>query len=157
MYTWNVWSPRLGVTTKLTADGQTMLRASYGRFFQGVFTGELEPFHPGATPVDDGRVQCRDRRLHGRFCDGRSQGNLQFDPATRAPRTDEYSIGVDRAVGRRSTVSIVYVRKNGRDFIGWTDVAGQYVAGTRRLADGRSLPVFLLIRQSPPRPRAAFD
>ena len=29
--------------------------------------------------------------------------NLQFDPATRAPRTDEYSIGVDRAVGRRLT------------------------------------------------------
>ena len=32
MYTWPVWSPRLGLTTKLTADGRTMLRASYGRF-----------------------------------------------------------------------------------------------------------------------------
>jgi TonB dependent receptor-like, beta-barrel len=51
MYTWNLWSPLLGVTTKLSADGRTILRASYGRFYQGVFTGELEPFHPGATPV----------------------------------------------------------------------------------------------------------
>ena len=70
--------------------------------------------------------------------------NLQFDPQTRAPRTDEYSIGVDRAVGRRLAVSIAYVRKDGRDFIGWTDVAGRYVEGTQALADGRSVPVFRL-------------
>jgi hypothetical protein len=30
LYTWNVVSPRLGVVTKLSADGRTMLRASYG-------------------------------------------------------------------------------------------------------------------------------
>ena len=36
LYTWNVLSPRLGVTAKLSADGRTMLRASYGRFSQGV-------------------------------------------------------------------------------------------------------------------------
>ena len=51
LYTWNIWSPRLGVTAKLSADGRTMLRASYGRFSQGVLTGELEPFHPGVTPT----------------------------------------------------------------------------------------------------------
>ena len=34
LYTWNILSPRLGVTTKLTADGRTMLRGSYGRFSQ---------------------------------------------------------------------------------------------------------------------------
>src|SRR4029077_860810 len=32
LYTWILLSPRLGVTAKLTADGRTMLRASYGRF-----------------------------------------------------------------------------------------------------------------------------
>ena len=48
LYTWNLWSPRLGVTAKLSADGRTMLRASYGRFAQGVLTGEISPFHPGA-------------------------------------------------------------------------------------------------------------
>jgi outer membrane receptor protein involved in Fe transport len=61
MYTWNLWSPRLGVTTKLSADGRTILRASYGRFFQGVLTGELEAFHPGASGGDDGRLQFRHR------------------------------------------------------------------------------------------------
>jgi hypothetical protein len=70
--------------------------------------------------------------------------NLQFDPETHAPRTDEYSISVDRAIAARLTVSIAYVHKDGSDFISWTDVAGKYVEGTQTLADGRSVPVFRL-------------
>ncbi len=51
LYTWRVVSPRAGLTMKLTGDGRTILRGSYGRFNQGVLTGELEPFHPGAMPT----------------------------------------------------------------------------------------------------------
>ena len=51
LYTWNVVSPRLGITARLTADGRTILRASYGRFNQGVLTGEISPIHPGVAPV----------------------------------------------------------------------------------------------------------
>ena len=144
MYTWNLWSPRVGVTTKLSADGLTMLRASYGRFFQGVLTGELEPFHPGATAVTTDAFNPVTGDYSGvrRTVDPRI--NLQFDRETRAPRTDEYAIGVDRAIGRRVAVSVAYVRKNGSDYIGWTDVAGQYIAGTQTLADDRSIPVFRL-------------
>lgn len=144
MYSFTVWSPRLGLTTKLTADGRTMLRASYGRFFQGVLTGELEPFHPGATAVTMTAFNASAGDYSGPSTTVDPKVNLQFDPDTRGPRTDEYSIGVDRALGRRLTVSMVYVHKNGDDFIGWTDVAGQYVAGSTPLADGRSLPVLRL-------------
>src|SRR6202040_2743468 len=51
LYTWNVVSPRLGVAARLTADGRTILRASYGRFNQGVLTGEISPIHPGVTAI----------------------------------------------------------------------------------------------------------
>lgn len=51
LYTWNVWSPRAGVIAKLTPNGRTMLRSSYGRFTQGVLTGEIQGFHPGARPL----------------------------------------------------------------------------------------------------------
>src|SRR5262249_12018619 len=47
LYTWNVFSPRLGATVRLSNDGRSMLRATYGRFNQGVLTGELDPIHPG--------------------------------------------------------------------------------------------------------------
>jgi hypothetical protein len=144
MYTWNLWSPRLGVTTKLSADGRTILRASYGRFYQGVLTGELEPFHRGATAVTMTAFNPITGDYSGPRITVDPQVNLRSDPEMRAPRTDEYSIGVDRAAGSRMTVSISYVHKDGSDFISWTDVAGQYVEGAQTLADGRSVPVFRL-------------
>jgi hypothetical protein len=145
LYTWNVWSPRLGMTAKITASGRTMLRASYGRFNQGVLTGELAPIHPGMTSTTTTAfdpttgaytipVSIIDPRI-----------NLRLDPNTRTPRTDEYSIGVDREVSRRLAVALAYVHKDCSNFIAWTDEGGRYVREIRTLADGRPLPVFSLV------------
>jgi hypothetical protein len=70
--------------------------------------------------------------------------NLLLDPDTRTPRTDEFSIGVDREITPRVAAAVAYIRKDGSNFIAWTDVGGQYREETRTLADGRSLPVFVL-------------
>src|SRR5262249_35170132 len=51
LYTWTVLSPRLGLTARLTADGRTMLRTTFGRFHQGILTGEPSAVHPGLTPI----------------------------------------------------------------------------------------------------------
>jgi hypothetical protein len=144
LYTWNVLSPRLGVTTRITSDGRTMLRASYGRFHQGVLTGELAPIHPGQTPTT---TRAFDPATGGyttlvSIVDPRT--NLRLDPSTRAPRTDEYSIGIDREIGRRVAASVAYVRKNGSNFISWTDTGGVYREETRTMTDGRVVPVFVL-------------
>ena len=148
LYTWNLWSPRLGITMKLTPDGRTMLRASYGRFNQGVLTGELAPFHPAATPTTTADFDP----VTGGYTTIRSvvdpKRNLRFDPATRAPRTDEYSIGIDRELGGRLSVAVAFVRKSGSNFIGWTDVGGQYREEQRTLPDGSSVPAFVLVNST---------
>jgi hypothetical protein len=144
MYTWNVLSPRLGVTTKLSADGRTMLRASYGRFSQGVLTGELGVFHPGVTPITTKAFDAATGDYTRPVSVVDPKNNLRFDPGMRAPHTDEYSVGVDREVGRGLAVAIAYVGKDGANFIGWTDVAGHYRQDTRTLPDGRIVPVFVL-------------
>ena len=144
LYTWNLLSPRAGVTARLTADGRTMLRASYGRFSQGVLTGELEAFHPGASPVTTRAFETATGDYTRVVQVVNNTVNLRLDRDMRAPRTDEYSIGVDREIGRRLAASIVYVHKDGGNFIGWTDVGGQYLEQTRLLPDGRSVPVFAL-------------
>jgi hypothetical protein len=144
MYTWNLWSPRLGVTTKLTTDGRTLLRASYGRFSQGVLTGELGPFHPGNTPTTTTDFDQATGGYTGssRVVDPRL--NLRFDSSMRAPHSDEYSVGLDREIARRIGVAVAYIRKDGANFIGWTDSGGQYRADTRPLIDGRTIPVLVL-------------
>lgn len=148
LYTWNVWSPRLGLTVKLTRDGRTLLRASYGRFNQGVLSGELAPFHPAATPITTAAFNPATAGYTTIVSVLDPKKNLRLDPDTRTPRTDEYSVGVDREVGRGLSVAMAYIRKTGDNFIGWTDVGGQYREETRVLADGRSLPVFVIVNST---------
>jgi hypothetical protein len=138
IYSWNVFSPRLGLTHRLDASGRTIVRASYGRFYQGVLTAELDFIHPGAAPIvrtvfATGEVIVEDpRRI------------MQIDPGTRAPHTDEYSAGLDRQLGAGVTLAAAYIYKNARDSIGWSDIAGVYREGVQRLADGTTTPVFRL-------------
>ena len=145
LYTWNIVSPRLGVATKLSADGRTMLRASYGRFSQGVLTGEFGSFHTGVSPIT---TRAFDAATGGyttlvSVVDPKVQ--LQLDSQIRAPYSDEYSVGLDRELGRRLGVAVAYVHKDGSNFIGWSEVGGQYRQETRTLADGSSLPVLVLV------------
>jgi hypothetical protein len=144
LYTWNVVSPRLGVTAKLSADGRTILRASYGRFNQGVLTGEISPIHPGAAPVTTTAFNAKTGGYTTLVSVVDPKVNLRIDPGTKSPRTDEYSIGLDRELGSRVNVGLAYIHKNGRDFIGWTDVGGQYREETRTLPDLTTVPVFVL-------------
>lgn len=144
LYTWNVWSPRLGVTAKLTSNGRTMLRASFGRFHQGVLTGELAPIHPGQTPITTTAFDPATGGYTRLVSVVDPKTNLRLDPETDAPFTDEYSLGVNRDLGRGLSVGIAYIRKNGENFIGWTDTGGIYQEDTRTMGDGRVVPVFVL-------------
>jgi hypothetical protein len=143
LYTWNVISPRLGAIVKLSGDGRTNLRMNYGRFDQGVLTGELEPIHPGATPIT---TMAYDPATGGytRLVSVVDSSNLALDPHTRTPRTDEYSLAFDREIARHWLASAAYIRKRGANFIAWTDTNGQYQPDTRTVGDGTVLPVFVL-------------
>jgi len=109
--------------------------------------GELGPFHPGVTPIT---TAAFDPVTGGytRIVSVVDSKVLRVNPETRAPRTDEYSIGVDCELGRRLAVAIAYVRKEGANFIGWTDIGGQYREEAGTLPDGRSVPVFVLTGSS---------
>jgi hypothetical protein len=148
LYTWNVVSPRLGVTGRLTNDGRTLLRASYGRFHQGVLTGEISPIHPGLTPTTTMEFDPATGGYTRFISTVDPKINVLVDPHTRSPLTDEYSIGVDRELTRQLSVAFAYVYKTGRDYTGWTDVGGQYSDETRTMTDGRVVPVKVLVNST---------
>ena len=109
-----------------------------------MLTGEIGPIHPGVAPITTNQF---DESTGGytQFISSVDRNvNLLLDPHTRTPRTDEYSIGMDRELSSRLAVALAYIRKTGSDFIAWTDVAGQYREETHTLADGRTVPVFVL-------------
>ena len=74
--------------------------------------------------------------------------NLRLDPDIRAPRHRRLSIGLDREVGGRVSVAAAYVRKQGGQFIGWTDVGGSYREDIRFLPNSQSVPVFVLVNST---------
>jgi hypothetical protein len=141
LFTWNILSPRLGVTMKLDGAGHTILRASYGRFAQGVLTGEIGGFHPGVMPLVTRRWVAADNG-YTQITQYTDRNSVVLDPDLRAPRTDEYSIGVDREIGARFQVAAAFVRKSGANFIGWQDIGGIYDLQVRTLADGRTIDVY---------------
>jgi hypothetical protein len=70
---------------------------------------------------------------------------VELDPEIRPPHTNQYSIGLDREIGGRLAVSVAYIRKDGRDFIGWKEVAGGYQQQpSSPLTDGRVIHVWKL-------------
>jgi outer membrane receptor protein involved in Fe transport len=144
LYTWNVFSPRLGFTAKLTADGRTMLRTSYGRFHQGILTGEPSAVHPGLTPTTTAAFDQATGQYSRIISVVDPTVNLRLDPHTKSPQTDQLGIGVERELARRLSIAALYVHKNGSDFIGWTDTGGIYEPSTRTLPNGQVVPVRVL-------------
>lgn len=143
LYTWNVVSPRLGLVVKLTPSGRTILRTNYGRFYGGILTGELAPIHPGQTPTTTARFDPATGQ-YSRIVSVVTTSQLRLDPDTNAPRTDQFSISVDRELAGHLAATVAFVHKAGRDFIGWEDTGGVYGAQTRTLSDGRAFPVLVL-------------
>ena len=143
VYTQNVVSPRLGVTAVLDGSGRTLLRASYGRFNQGVLTGELDPISQGTTPITTMGFEAATGGYTRLISVVDPKINLALDPKTRSPRTDEFSVALDREITPRVRASVAYIRKRGRDFIGWVDRAGAYREEARTIG-GVTVPVFAL-------------
>jgi hypothetical protein len=103
----------------------------------------LAPIHPGMTPTTTMAFESATGAYTGPGSIVDPRINLRLDPDMRTPRTDEYSISLDREVSGR--LALAYVHKHGSDFIAWTDTGGQYRRQIRTLSDGRTVPVFELV------------
>jgi hypothetical protein len=130
MITWNTVSPRVGGNIRLTGDGKTVLRAVAGRYYLPLFLGEFEDLHPGravrtltrwnpATSSYSNIVSVTDPRAQ-----------VQFDPNTKPPYTDQYSIGVDREIARNMGIGVNVVYKRAGNQLGWKDIGGIYGTST---------------------------
>jgi hypothetical protein len=144
LYDWSVFSPRLGANLDLAGDGRTILRAFYGRYHPGILTTELQSVSPGFGPITvafyDPVVQSYSNVSS--IID--PLRNVRIDSNTRSPHTDQFSIGIERALGDDWSLEASFVRRTGSDFTGWTDVGGIYGREVTTLPDGRPIEVFPL-------------
>jgi hypothetical protein len=149
LFTWNTWSPRVGVNLKLTADGKTVLKAHYGRYYRGVVTGEFDDVAPSVSP----------RYLFSGTYDaaGNPEGlelvsdntSLRVDPGFASPYTDQFIVGFERELARNLGLSLNYVHKRGERYGGWQyqgeTVPAVYSDTKGADASGADIPVLIAV------------
>jgi hypothetical protein len=126
LFTWNVVSPRLGFTYKITEDGKTVLKGHWGRYYRGIVTGEFTGVTPSITPrfLFDGTYDDAGNPQNLELVSDIS--NLHVDPNFKDPTTDQFILSFEREIAQNLGVSVNYVYKKGKDYGGWIDTAGTY-------------------------------
>jgi hypothetical protein len=145
MFTWRVASPRAGVNLKLTADGKTVLRATYGRAYRQILLNEIDVVHPGIADLVQKNFDPKTGGYTTLISVTNSKSNLKIDPNLSAPKSDTYSVGLDRQLVAQLAFNASYVHKYGSNIIGWHDIGGVYGQGTATLPDGRTLTVYPIL------------
>ena len=124
VYHYNVVSPRVGVNYKL--DTRTVVKAHYGRYYSAL-ERDFAAIVPSTTTLfnyDCLTAACLPGQRTN-FTSTRA-ANLQVDQARKDPYTNQYIVQVERELMANLGLQVNYVRKDGRDFPGWQDIAGQY-------------------------------
>jgi hypothetical protein len=140
---WQAFSPRVGVNIQLRQNGGTIVRASYGRYYQGATTNLFSALSPaqaidrrfGWNPV------TRQYDILQRVRDPR--GQFTVDSNLKQPFTDQYTIGVDHELAANLAVGASYIHKRGDDYLGRIDSASTWAPTTvRDPVKGNTLTVF---------------
>ena len=139
MFAWNLVSPRAGFNFKLTEDGRTVLRGTYGRSYRQMILREFDNLHPGITPVTVKRWDPATGDYSIIESVTLSGVNTDVNRNLTAPRQNTFSLGVDRELMSQLAVNVNYVFKKGTNLVGWDDIGGIYGEGTTVLSDGRTL------------------
>ena len=115
---WDHWSPRLGLAYAAGAEQKTVIRASFGVYYDGNVGGNWNyppPEHPGLTyysgPSWDGPWEYS--------YDWSPGGFVSVDPDLTAPRTLQYSVGFEHAFRDDYAFGVTAVYKDTKDLIGW--------------------------------------
>ena len=149
LYTWNVCVAAPGchreAHRRWPDDAAGELRAVQ----PGRADRRAQPVPPWCDADHDGRLRSGDRRLH----DASSRWSIPESTCSSIPRRARRARTSTRSAWIASSAAGSRWRsptsaRTARNFIGWTDVGGQYREETRTLPDGRSVPVFVLVNST---------
>ena len=126
LFTWNSFSPRLGVVLKLDKDGRTLLKGHYGRYYRGVITGEFDGVGPSVTGLYafDGTYDENANPSNAELVLDNSQ--LAMDPKFKNPYTDQFIVGYEQEIFHNFGIQANFIYKRGEDYGGWRDIRGVY-------------------------------
>ncbi len=123
---WNTISPRIGLAVQLTSDQKTLLKASFGRYYDALHIGNWESPGPNVTDWSmylwNGEASSWDL-LYTQL------GTMSYsiDPDQKNPYADQFSVGLVRELFPKVALSATLIYKKERNLLGWVDRGATYV------------------------------
>jgi hypothetical protein len=119
VFTWENVSPRIGFAYNAGADRKTVIRGSFGVYYDGNVGGNWNspaPFAPTLTAFQSsGGPEGPYDIPWFTF----SAGANNVDPGLKAPKTLQYSAGFERQLGDKYSIGLMGVYKDTSRMIGW--------------------------------------
>lgn len=122
---WNTVSPRIGIAFQLTSDQKTLLKASYGRYYDALHMSNWN--WPGPN-VTDWTMYYWDEWGQEWVVMDYIPGGMAYtlDPGLKNPYADQYSIGLERELFPNFSIGATFIYKTEKNLIGWEDRGGTY-------------------------------
>ena len=123
IYSANNWAPRIGFAFDATGDNKTVVKAHYGQYYEDIFNQEYVRAMPGYTDFvgysyDPSGSKC----MPGGNCFSESSRLLYpiygIDPKMKQPRVDEWTAGIERALGADMRLSVTGVYRQDKNIQG---------------------------------------
>jgi len=121
----NNFAPRFGLAYQLTSDHKTLLKASYGRYYDANHHDNWS--YPGPA-VSDYNVYYYDWDIEDYVFWYTIPGEMGYtvDPKLRNPYADIFSLGLERELMPNLSVGATFIYKKEKDLIGWEDRGATY-------------------------------
>jgi hypothetical protein len=118
LITWNVFSPRIGLAFQLTPDGKTLLKASFGRYYDAMHISNFAYPGPGFT---DFSIYWWDPDLAEWELVDFIPGEMGYfmDPDIKNPYSEQLFIGLERELIPDFSMGAMYMHKTEGNSLGW--------------------------------------
>ncbi len=118
-----VFSPRIGLAVQLTSDQKTLLKASYGRYYDATQIYNWEAPGPNVT---DWHLLVWDGTDYVLFDTVPGEMNYSVDKPYKTPYADQFSIGLEREIFTDLSFGANFIYKKHNNLIGWEDRGATY-------------------------------
>ncbi|MEQ1730129.1 MAG: TonB-dependent receptor, partial [Vicinamibacterales bacterium] len=124
VYSWNTFSPRVGVNWQVTGSGNTVVKAHFGRYYKALEPGEYRGAVPSISPAFSFNQDAAGNRSN--FVQTSSNANLRIDPNFKSAFNDQFMVQLEQQLVAGLGLQMNYVHKEGADYGAWQDIAGTY-------------------------------
>jgi outer membrane receptor protein involved in Fe transport len=118
VFTWDNWSPRIGFAYAAGADMNTVIRGSFGVYYDGNVGGNWNS-PPPQVPGQVAYVAFSPDGPWDEVAWTWDAGVLNVDPDLKAPRALQYSLSVEKAIANKYSIGVLGVYKDTKDLVGW--------------------------------------